>query len=313
MGYRLHPPGARRLWLSQAAARYRPHRRDPGQRYGRRAALSHFSARAFSRVRPRTGGKLQLCGAAGSRAPRDYRRIASAHGRAPARDHRRFHARRIGQLHRRPHRQHLQLSRPQFRHRRGLRFGHGGSHGRGGGADRERLRCSRYRRHRPQYGRAHVREVLQDRGAFGHRHASVRGWRRWFRDGRGRGYFPAEAVSGCRARWRQNLRRAARHGRIERWQGQGHYRAQSGGPKAVHPAGLGECRIIARHRDFDRRPRHIHARGRCGGSGELHRSAQRISRSGGHGGARIGEIQHRTFERRGGRGGIAEDRAGIAR
>ena len=58
MGYRLHAPGAGRLWLSRAAARYRPHGRDPGQRHGRRAALSHFSARAFSRIRPRTGGKL---------------------------------------------------------------------------------------------------------------------------------------------------------------------------------------------------------------------------------------------------------------
>ena len=39
---------------------------------------------------------------------------------------RRHHARRVGQLHRRPHRQPLQLPRPEFHHRRGLRLGDGG-------------------------------------------------------------------------------------------------------------------------------------------------------------------------------------------
>ena len=47
-------------------------------------------------------------------------------------------------------------------------------------------------------------------------------------------------------------------GGIERRQGKGHHRAQPGRPKIGHRARLAECRIIARYRDVDRRPRHFH-------------------------------------------------------
>ena len=84
------------------------------------------SAHLLSGVRPRTGGKRQFRRAAGGDAPRYHPRIAPADRQAPARDYRRHHARRIGQLHCRPHRQPVQFSRPQFHHGRGVRLGDGG-------------------------------------------------------------------------------------------------------------------------------------------------------------------------------------------
>ena len=47
-----------------AAARHRSHGRDPGQCHGRREALSHVSAPAFSGIRARTGREPQFRGAA---------------------------------------------------------------------------------------------------------------------------------------------------------------------------------------------------------------------------------------------------------
>ena len=55
-------------------------------------------------------------------------------------------------------------------------------------------------------------------------------------------------------------------GGVERRQGKGHHGAQPGRPEAGDRARLGECRAVARDRDVDRRPRHLHARGRRGGS-----------------------------------------------
>ena len=75
-------------------------------------------------------------------------------------------------------------------------------------------------------GVAGVREVLQDRRAFGHRYATVRRRRRRVRDGGGRGAVRAQAARGRRARRRQGLRRHPRHRRLQRRQGQGHHRPQ---------------------------------------------------------------------------------------
>ncbi len=57
---------------------------------------------------------------------RNHARTARPDRQAPARNYRRQHARRTGQLHCRTHRQHLQLPRPEFYLRRGLRLRHGG-------------------------------------------------------------------------------------------------------------------------------------------------------------------------------------------
>ena len=56
----------------------------------------------------------------------------------------------------------------------------------------ERFRRGRHRRHRPQHGRAHIREVLQDRRAFSYGHASLRRRRGRFRHGRRRSDLPPE-------------------------------------------------------------------------------------------------------------------------
>ena len=110
---------------------HRSHGRDPRQCHGRGEALSHRVAPSLSGIRPRIGGMRQFRRAAGGRAPRHHPRIAPSDRRALPRHHRRHHARRTGQLHRRPHRQYLQFPRPQLTCRCGLRIGHGG-HQRGG-------------------------------------------------------------------------------------------------------------------------------------------------------------------------------------
>ena len=54
-----------------------------------------------------------FAGAAGGACARDItRELHEPDGQAPPGDYRRHHARRIGQLHCRPHRQHVQFSRP---------------------------------------------------------------------------------------------------------------------------------------------------------------------------------------------------------
>ncbi len=70
---------------------------------------------------------------------RDHARVARSHRPAHSRHYGRHHARRIGELHRRPHRQRLQLPRPQLRRGCRMRIGDGGDQFRGRGSDRERL------------------------------------------------------------------------------------------------------------------------------------------------------------------------------
>ena len=109
----------------------------------------------------------------------------------------------------------------------------------------ERFRRSGHRRHRPQHGRADLRQVLQDRRALGNRHASVCRGRGRFRHGRRRGDLPDEAPGRCRARRRQDLRRAARHRAVQRRQGKGHYGAQPDRPEILPSSAPGrtpDCR-----------------------------------------------------------------------
>ncbi|SPF53309.1 hypothetical protein SBA4_5570002 [Candidatus Sulfopaludibacter sp. SbA4] len=195
----LHARSAGRLRLPPAAAGPRTHGGDPGQRHGGGKALFHLPAHLLSGVRARTGRKRHFRRAAGGGAQRHHARIPQPHRPASSRNHRRHHARRAGQRNRRPHCQHVQLPRPQFRDRRRLRIGHGGDQRGGRGAGAEQLRCGHHRRHRPQYGRYVVRQVLQDRRALGDRHASLRGGSRRLRDGRRRGHPHAEAAGRCRA------------------------------------------------------------------------------------------------------------------
>ena len=85
------------------------------------------------------------------------------------------------------------------------------------------------------------------------------------------------------------------------------------GQKLCHRARLAECRLIARHRDVDRRPRHIHPRGRRGRSAKHGGRAQQFPSPRRLGGARLGQIEHRASERSGRRCRIAESRPGAAR
>ena len=86
------------------------------------------------------------------------------------------------------------------------------------------------------------------------------------------------------------------------------------GQKLVHRARLGERRAVAGHRDAHRGPRHVHPRGRCGGSARAWRTCSAsLQRPGRLGGARLGEIEHRASERRRRRGRNAENGAGAAR
>ena len=110
-----------------------------GQCHGRRAPLSHQLAHLLSRVRPRVGGIANFAALPEAMQPRHHPRIAPANRQAPARNYRRHHARRIGQLHCRPHRQPVQFPRPQFHHGRGVRLGDGGVPGGDGGIGRERI------------------------------------------------------------------------------------------------------------------------------------------------------------------------------
>jgi hypothetical protein len=88
------------------------------------------------------------------------------------------------------------------------------------GTGGERFRRGGHRRHRPQHGRSTFVKFCKI-GAL-----SATGTRPYaegadgFVMGEGAASFPAQAPGRCRARRRQDLRRAARHGRIERRQGQ---------------------------------------------------------------------------------------------
>ena len=89
-------------------------------------------------------------------------------------DHGRQHARRTGELHRWPHRECLQLPRPELRLRCRLRVRHGGHQCGDRRAGRERLRRGGDRRDRPQHGRLTFVKFCKIGALSGDRHASVR-------------------------------------------------------------------------------------------------------------------------------------------
>ena len=134
LGDRVHPRSAGRLRLPGAAAEHRAHGRHSRQRDGRGEALSDGDARPLPGIRPRTGGERHLRRAARRGAARHHAGVARAYRQPASAHHGRQHARRTGQLPRRPDRQRLQLPRPELRLRRGLRLGHGGDPRRGGRA-----------------------------------------------------------------------------------------------------------------------------------------------------------------------------------
>ena len=159
-------------------------------------SLPHRAAHRLSRSSPTswTGRRRSR------RLPSDVRKAISAEfgelrRRPLSRDHRGHHARRAGQLHGRPGGQPVRPPRPELRRRRGVRVGARRHRRVRRRAGRPRLRHRHRRWRRPQHGRVELREVLQDRGAVGHRHASVRRRRRRLRDGRGR------RRSSCSSAW----------------------------------------------------------------------------------------------------------------
>ena len=121
------------------AAESGTHRRHSRQCHGRRkhyltALRVYFPEYARELAETASFAALPGCG-----APRHHARIARPDWQSASRDHRRHHARRTGQLHRRPHCQLLQLPRPQLRVRRGLRLGDGGDQRGDRGIDRGRF------------------------------------------------------------------------------------------------------------------------------------------------------------------------------
>ncbi len=269
VGHRLHPRSAGRLRLSGAAAGSRSHGCDPRQCHGRRKALSHRRcACSFLNTRANWPEVASFAALPEPLRARHHPRIARSASTSilpevtedtmPG---------ELANCIAGPHREHLQLPRSQLRMRRRLRIGHGGHQfGRSRDWSRTILTC-RHRRHRPQHGRAHLRQVLQDRRALRHRHASLCGGSRRLRHGRRRRDLPAQASGRRRARRRQDLRRAARHRRYRATaRERASRRPTRSGQKFAHRARLGERRLVARYRDTDRRPRHIHQRGRCGRS-----------------------------------------------
>ena len=145
VGRRRHARGPAELRLARAPARPRAHRRDPRQRDGRREALPDRVAHLLPRVRPRARSDAELRRPA-ARGSRDGGR-ASCGLRSAAASRRSPKTRCPGarQLHGRPHRQPLQLPRPELRVRRGLRLRPGRDERRRGGPGAAGLRRGRSR------------------------------------------------------------------------------------------------------------------------------------------------------------------------
>ena len=186
VGRRLLAHGADGRRLAGSSARPRSHRRDHRQRPLGREALPDGAADHVPRPRARARAHRELRRAARGRALGDRGRAARQVRRLAPGDHRGHDAGRARQLHRRPDRQPVQPPRAQLHDRRGLRV-------RAGRDGRDRRRTARprvrrrdHRRHRPQHGRPHVRQVLRDRRALAQRHPPVLGGRRRLRDGRRR-------------------------------------------------------------------------------------------------------------------------------
>ncbi len=137
----------------------------------------------------------------------------------------------------------------------------------GAGCDRRRHRRSRGGRlrrrahgwHRRQHGRSQLHQVLQDRCAVRLRNTPLSRRSRRLRDGGGCRRAAAQASRRRRARRRPHLRRDARARRLERRQGQGHHRAQSGRAGVRGGKGVGERRDRPVVCQLHRRPRHVDA------------------------------------------------------
>ena len=197
-------------------------------------------------------------------------------GKHLPRNHRRQHARRTGQLHCRTHRQHLQLPRPELRVRRRLRLGDGG----------HRLRRSKDWSAN-DFDVAITGGIDRNMGAptfvkFCKIGAlSATGTRPYaegadgFVMGEGAAIFLMKRLADAERDGDKIYAVLRGIGGIERRQRKRHHRAQSGRPEILPRARLAECRAVARHRDPHRRPRHLHARGRCGRSAEHDRCARR--------------------------------------
>ena len=197
-----------------------------------------------------------------------------------------------------------QPPRPELHHRRGLRLDIRRRR-RGRRPPRRGARRRRPdRRRRPEHGPVHVREVLQDRGALGHRHAPVRRRRRRLRHGGGLRGVPPEAARRRRAGRGPGLRRDPRRRRLERREGKGNHRPEPGRPAPRHRAGVEGRRARPGDGDARRGARHEHEgrRRRRGGEpcGDLRRRAEGLDRP------RLGEEQRRPPEGGRRRGGAAE-------
>ena len=132
--------------------------------------------------------------------------------------------------------------------------------------------------------------------------------------GEGAALFVLQAPRGRRARRRPHLRRAARHRRLQRRQGQGHHRTQPGRPAARRRAGLG--------RTPGTNPASasaVEAHGtstRVGDAAELASLTDVFGAAGARARldrARLGQVQHRPPQGRGRRRRAVQDGAAPAR
>ncbi len=251
--------------------------------------------RARARARPR------LPGPARGAARRDRRRVPGRRRPPLPRDQRGHDAGRALQHHRRPRRQPVRLQGPQLRLRRGLCLRDGRDRRRHRRARRRRLRRRAHGRRRRQHEPVDLHQVLQDRSALGDRHPTLRRRRRRLRDGRRCRALPAQAPVRRRARRRPRLRRAARHGRLLRRARQGDHRAESRGPAPRHRARLAERGRVTRHRRLRRGTRHLDRGRRRRRGREPGRGLRRRRAAARFGPPRLGEVEHRTSQGRGGR------------
>ena len=168
VGDRLHARGAGRLRLSGAAAQYRPDGRDPRQRHGRGEALSApRCALYFPEYARELDGKREFRGAAGggARATSPANCTTAWASCLPQITEDTMPgelanciAGRIANI--------FNFHGPNYVCDAACASAMAAINCGRRRADRERFRRGRHRRHRPQHGRVHLRQVLQDRRAF---------------------------------------------------------------------------------------------------------------------------------------------------
>ena len=181
------------------------------------------------------------------------------------------------------------------------------------GPRRPSVRRHDHRGHRPQHGGGRLREVLQDRRAVGDGHETVRRGRRWLRDGGGCCTVRPQTAGGRRARRRPDLLRDSRHRRFQRRQGQGHHRPESDRSTLGGAPSLGDRGRRPGHGQRDRSPRHIDSESatppnsRASPTCSVPLAHARDRR------ARVGQVEHRPPQGRGGGCGHVQDGAQLAR